>query len=116
MNQEERTEQEIKGKHMAALWYAWGQMDPPPGKTVEDNELRNRGFGLDHGHEFGQLYEQVSRDYAAQRRSSRPSILDAWAEFVRSKERLGLSATLTVDDIDTFKRYEREHAAKRATS
>lgn len=108
MNQQERTEQEIKGQHMAALWYAWGQMDPTPGKPVESNELRQRGFDLDHGHEFGRLYEQIGRDYAEHRRVDRPSILDAWAEFIRSKERLGVNTALAVDDIDRMKRYERE--------
>lgn len=116
MDSNERREQALKGKHMTALWYAWGQMDPPPGKTVEDNELRQRGFGLDHGQEFGRLYEQIARDYAEEKRTFHPSVLDAWAEFIRSKERLGLDATLTVDDLDHVKRFEREDAAKDVTS
>lgn len=115
MNQEERREHEIKMLAQSALWYAWGQMDPPPGKTVEDNELRQLGLDTEHGLEFMRLYEQVAREYANEQRSSRHNVIDSWREFVLSKQRLGMAAQLTVDDIDYSKRYEREGAAKRAT-
>lgn len=116
MDSNERRENNIKGLGQNALWYAWGQLDPTPGQTIETNALRERGFDTDHGIEFCRLYEQVAREYIEEKRSSRLNVIDAWKEFLLSKERLGLTATLTVDDIDRNKRFERENAAKGVTS
>lgn len=103
MNQQERAEQSIKTLSTSALWYAWGQIDA---------SLHREGFGTEHGQEFKRLYEQIARDYAEERRTNRPNVLDAWREFVRSHKRLGLDATLGVEDIDRMARYNREDNRK----
>lgn len=103
----EQNEREVDKLAAAALWYAWGQIDPRPN---EDNKVPNPlGLGTEHGQEFSRVYGQVARDYIEERRTSRPNVLDAWKEFVLSKQRLGVDAELTVDDIDRNVRYEREH-------
>lgn len=106
MDQNERTEQEIKKLAGAALWYAWGQIDRDP-------EFGTLTLGTEHGQEFSRLYEQIARDYKDQKRSSRPSVLDAWREYLVSKHRVGVDTVLSsVDDIDRSVRYSREDAAK----
>lgn len=107
MDQIERSEQAIKVLAASALWYAWGQIDRNP--TWGDITLTT-----EHGQEFGRLFEQLDRDYRDKKRWSRPSVLNGWAEFVRSKQRLGVDAALTVDDLDHGKRYEREDAEKKS--
>lgn len=92
MNQQERTEQSVKILAASALWYAWGQIDPPcttPDLTTE------------HGQEFGRLYEQLSRDHAFLD-ASRPSVLDAWKHFVAIKAERGAGAPVTAADIKNY--------------
>jgi hypothetical protein len=98
----------------SALWYAWGQIDPAPGETAANHPLRQRGFDTEHGQEFQRLYEQFAKDYRDGKRYGRSSVLDAFAEFVRSKDRLGINAKLTVDDIDRSVRFDRELVERKA--
>lgn len=91
---------EIQRAAMSALWYAWGQIDRDP----QFGELR---FDTDQGYEFSGLWEQLTQDYVDGKRNAKPSLLDAWQEFVRSKAKTP-EATLTVDDIDPYVRLSRE--------
>lgn len=100
MNQQERTEQSIKIISTSALWYAWGQIDPGP---TDNNRvmtaLATYGFGTEHGEEFSKLYTVLAHEYAAETRSSRPNIIDAWKRFVHLKIDRGLDAMLDPEDL-----------------
>lgn len=98
-------ERSVAIAHCSALWYAWGQIDREPTFTGSGVEMR---FTLDHGQEFGLLFEHMTRELEAGERTASPSVLDAWKEFVRSKGAKGVNANLEVDDIDPHVRLSRE--------
>jgi hypothetical protein len=76
-----------------ALWYAWGAID---------FRFNVDGFGTDHGIQFSMLYGEAAHLYATEKRTHRPSIINAWQRFVAYKLERGLDAALTVDDIYDF--------------
>jgi len=76
----------------SALWYAWGQID---GRA----DLRADGFTTDHGHEFQRYFEQLALDYEQDRRSFRPSVLDAWNRYVEVKRERGLDVPPVLADL-----------------
>lgn len=83
-------ERAIERLSTSALWYAWGQIDA---------RLNREGFTVDHGLAFQKLYTTIAREFADGERVFRPSVLDAWTNFVRSHYLLGLSAQLTTEDL-----------------
>ena len=90
MNQQERTEKSVQILVTSALWYAWGQIDAT---------LHSEGFGTEHGQEFSGLYEQLTRDYSNEQRTSRPSVPDAWRQFVTYKREFGPDVTVTAEQL-----------------
>ena len=76
----------------SALWYAWGQID---GRA----DLKADGFTTDHGHEFQRYFEALALDYEQDRRSYRPSVLDAWARYVDVKRLRGIDVPPVLADL-----------------
>lgn len=94
---------DIKQLKTAALWYAWGQIDAG---AVTD-------MSTDHGFEFMRLYGVLCQKFEDGTTNYRPSVLSAWHEFRLSKERLGVTALLTAEDLEFSPRLERELAEQR---